>query len=193
MAAFVIPRERTMKAWLVSATAVTLALISGPIASAQEHVHANPYTAMENRSVNALSDQQIVDLRAGRGMGLALAAELNGYPGPLHVMQHATALNLTADQQRRTRALFEAMKAEAIPLGQKLIAEETRLDRAFAERTITAQSLNDATAAVGVAQGALRATHLRYHLAQIEILTGDQLRRYAELRGCAGHAGHRQR
>jgi hypothetical protein len=32
------------------------------------------------RSIKALSDQQVSDLRAGRGMGLALAAELNGYP-----------------------------------------------------------------------------------------------------------------
>jgi hypothetical protein len=37
---------------------------------------------MQSRPIKALSDQQVSDLRAGRGMGLALAAELNGYPGP---------------------------------------------------------------------------------------------------------------
>jgi hypothetical protein len=37
---------------------------------------------LEQRDIKTLSNQQIADLRAGRGMGLALAAELNGYAGP---------------------------------------------------------------------------------------------------------------
>ena len=36
----------------------------------------------------------MADLRAGRGMGLALAAELNGYPGPAHVLELADKLDL---------------------------------------------------------------------------------------------------
>ncbi|WP_271518420.1 hypothetical protein [Bradyrhizobium sp. CCBAU 53380] len=39
-----------------------------------------PYAGMQSRGIKALSDQQISDLRAGRGMGLALAAELNAIP-----------------------------------------------------------------------------------------------------------------
>ena len=46
----------------------------------------SPYAGMQARPVKALSDQQIADLKAGRGMGLALPAELNGYPGPSHVL-----------------------------------------------------------------------------------------------------------
>ncbi len=53
----------------------------------------SPYAGMENRRVKALSDQQIVDLKAGRGMSLALAAELNGYPGPLHALELGSVLN----------------------------------------------------------------------------------------------------
>jgi hypothetical protein len=34
----------------------------------------------------------------------------------------------------------------------------------------------------------LRATHLKYHLATVEILRHEQIRRYAELRGYAGAA-----
>lgn len=34
------------------------------------------YSGLEHRAVKALSDQQIADLRAGRGLGLALPAEL---------------------------------------------------------------------------------------------------------------------
>ena len=71
--------------------------------------------------VKALSEQQTADLRAGRGMGLALAAELNGYPGPLHVLELADQLDLTADQRSKVQQLFDAMKAEAMPLGSRLI------------------------------------------------------------------------
>jgi hypothetical protein len=154
-------------------------------ATAQVHRHStgSPYAGMEARTVKALSAEQIADLQAGRGMGLALTAELNGYPGPLHVIEHAAALQLTSDQERRTRTLFAEMKAETIPLGQRLIAEETRLDRAFADRTITPDTLKEATAAIGATQAMLRAAHLRFHLAQVEVLTRDQTRQYNELRG----------
>ena len=151
--------------------------------------HQQPYAGFEERPVKALSAEQIADLRAGRGMGLALAAELNGYPGPIHVLEHAQALALTDAQRARTQALYDAMKAEAVALGEALIAEETALDRAFASRAITPDALTQATAAIGLTQAALRAAHLRYHLAQVEVLTPEQVRRYAELRGYAG-SGH---
>ena len=42
-------------------------------------VHAQtPYAGMQTRPIKALSEQQIADLSAGRGMGLALAAEHSG-------------------------------------------------------------------------------------------------------------------
>ena len=168
---------------------ISVLILAAAAASAQQR----PYAGLEQRPLKALSAEQIADLRAGRGMNLALAAELNGYPGPVHVLEHADALALTAQQRERTRTHHEAMKNEAIALGERLIGEETALDRAFADRTITPQILADATAAIGRTQAALRATHLRYHLAQAELLSAEQMRRYAELRGYApggqGHSG----
>src|SRR3954447_20268589 len=96
-----------------------------------------PYAGLQSRPLKALSERQIADLRAGRGMTLALAAELNGYPGPLHVIELADALVLTADQRARMQALYEAMKAEAVPLGERLITQEAELDREFASRAVT--------------------------------------------------------
>lgn len=55
-----------------------------------------PYAGMQSRPIKALSDQQLSDLRAGRGMGLALAAELNGYPRPSHVLELANQLGLSS-------------------------------------------------------------------------------------------------
>src|SRR4029079_7594941 len=57
--------------------------------------------------------------------------------------------------------------------------------------TITRASLTAATAAIGATQGELRATHLKYHLAMMDVLTPEQIRRSGELRGyAAAPAGH---
>jgi hypothetical protein len=80
-----------------------------------------------------------------------------------------------------------AMKAEAIPLGEKLIAEESDLDRQFADKSITAASLAHSVQAIGATQAALRAAHLRYHLATLDLLEPSQIQRYAALRGYSGN------
>jgi len=149
-----------------------------------------PYAGMQGRSIKALSDQQIADLGAGRGMGLALAAELNGYPGPSHVLELADKLDLSADQRASMQRLFDSMKAEAMPLGSKLIEQEADLDKQFADRTVTPESLRTSTAAVATTQGMLRETHLKYHLSTGSILTPSQMTKYAELRGYGG--GHKR-
>jgi hypothetical protein len=146
-------------------------------------VAQSPYAGMQNRPIKALSDRQVSDLKAGRGMGLALPAELNGYPGPAHVLELADKLGLSADQKARMQSLFDAMKAEAVPLGMKLLDQETALDRQFAGHSITAEALRSETAQIGVTQAELRNTHLKYHLQTVQILTADQMQRYAALRG----------
>jgi LTXXQ motif family protein len=149
-----------------------------------------PYTGMQTRSIKALSEQQVADLGAGRGMGLALAAELNGYPGPFHVLELADKLDLSADQRASIQRLFDAMKAEAVPLGSKLIEQEADLDKQFAIRAVTLESLKASTAAVAVTQGELRETHLKYHLSTAAVLSSSQMQRYAELRGYGGQPMH---
>jgi len=79
--------------------------------------------------------------------------------------------------------LFDAMKREAVPLGERLIAAETELDRLFADKTITASSLGEATRDIASLQGELRLAHLKYHLATLELLTREQAARYSTLRG----------
>jgi Spy/CpxP family protein refolding chaperone len=154
--------------------------------------HVQPYAGLQARPVKALSSEQIDDLKAERGMGLALAAELNGYPGPSHVVELADELHLTPAQRERAQALFAEMKAETVPLGEAVIAAESDLDRQFAARTITQASLTAATDTIGVTQGRLRAAHLKYHLAMLEVLTPEQVKRYGALRGYgnAAPAGH---
>jgi hypothetical protein len=168
-----------MRIWISAA----LLLTSAAAANAQ-----TPYAGMQTRPIKALSEQQVADLSAGRGMGLALAAELNGYPGPSHVLELADKLNLSTDQRARIQLLFDSMKAEALPLGAKLIEQESNLDRQFANHTVTPESLKASTAAVAATQGTLRETHLRYHLSTVAVLSPGQMQRYAELRGYGGEA-----
>jgi hypothetical protein len=157
---------------------VTALILSATAANAQ-----TPYAGLQTRPIKALSEQQVADLGAGRGMGLALAAELNGYPGPSHVLELADKLELSADQRASIQRLFDSMKAEALPLGSKLIEQEADLDKQFASRTVTPESLKASTAAVAVTQGELRETHLKYHLSTVAILSPVQMQHYAELRG----------
>jgi Spy/CpxP family protein refolding chaperone len=146
------------------------------------------YSGMETRRVKALSDEQISDLMEGRGMGLALAAELNFYPGPSHVLELRDALGLTDGQASRTKSLLDQMKAETIPLGRRIIENETELDRLFSERKITSARLTEMTKTIADVQGTLRAAHLHYHLDMAELLTPEQIGRYSQLRGYSGQS-----
>jgi hypothetical protein len=75
------------------------------------------------------------------------------------------------------------MKAEALPLGAKVIEQEADLDKQFASRTVTPESLKASIAALARTQGELRETHLKYHLSTVTVLSHGQRQRYAELRG----------
>ena len=91
-------------------TAVFTCIVVGPVLAADM-----PYAGQEARTIKALSDDDIAALRKGEGMGMAKAAELNGYPGPVHVLALAAQLGLTETQQRDVRAIFERMSAAAKP------------------------------------------------------------------------------
>ena len=99
--------------------AVALLLIVPSMATSALAQNHTPYAGLESRAIKALSPQQIADLREGRGMGLALPAELNGYPGPMHVLEQADALGLSEAQRGGTQAIFEAMRAEGPRAGRK--------------------------------------------------------------------------
>ena len=128
---------------------VAAALLAGPVQADDP-----PYAGQQGRSTKALSDDDIAALRKGEGMGMAKAAELNGYPGPAHVLQLASQLKLTEAQRRDVQAIFNRMSAAAKPLGGELIAQEQALDRLFAKGDITPHRLAAATATIAELQAA---------------------------------------
>ncbi|MGF1592394.1 MAG: Spy/CpxP family protein refolding chaperone [Kiloniellaceae bacterium] len=157
-------------------------LLGASVATAET---AAPYAGWQQRDIKALSAQQIDDLAAGRGLSLALAAELNGYPGLRHVLDLGSALGLTEDQRAAFEQLFQQMQAEAQRLGAAILAAEATLDHAFRSGRAGEASLRDQLAALAALQGELRYTHLRSHLAAKALLSEAQVARYHALRGYA--------
>lgn len=116
-------------------------------------------------------------------MSMALPAELNGYPGPLHVLDLADGLALTPEQRERTQELLGRMRTTAISAGESLIAREAELDRLFASRRASPEALSAALAQVADAQAKVRGAHLQAHLEQVRILSPEQVAQYNRLRG----------
>ncbi len=168
---------------------VLLAALSTP-AMAQHHghhghhaAHSSPYAGMQNRAIKALSEEQIAGLKAGKGMALAMAAELNGYPGPAHTLELAAELQLTDEQATRTQQLFADMEAQAKAAGLEVIEAERALDTLFRDKLATPEAVSAAVTKAALAQGKLRETHLRYHLSMMDVLTAEQIAAYNQLRG----------
>ena len=158
-----------------------------PAVWAQSH---QPYAGQTSRAIKALSATEIEGYLSGAGMGFAKAAELNHYPGPRHVMELADELRLTPDQRAKTQAIYDAMRQEAVQLGQRIVEAEQQLDHLFASQAITESTLQDYIREIAATQGRLRMVHLKAHLAQHDILTSEQIKRYDTLRGYRHHGQH---
>jgi len=148
------------------------------------------YAGQEARPIKALSNDDQSALTQGRGIGLAKAAELNGYPGPMHVLELSHRLELTPEQHGASQRLMADHKARARELGVRLIEAERALDRLFAERQADAAAVDAATRRIGELQAALRAEHLKTHIEQTALLNPQQVARYQTLRGYDSAAGH---
>ena len=146
---------------------------------------ASPYVSEQSRGIKALSDQEMADYAAGKGMGFAKAAELNGYPGPAHVLDLADDLMLSPQQREKTATLFHRMQTRASALGARLVDEERKLDERFASKAISRDVLAKALRSIASLQSEIRETHLRAHLEQAEILSEAQATKYWHLRGYA--------
>lgn len=175
--------------------AVTLALAllgaSPLVAGAQSHAgHQSPYQDLLGRTVKALSPEETASLLAGEGMGFALAAELNGVPGPKHALELQAELMLDGTQVARIEEIRAAMSKEAVRLGRALVEAETSLDRAFAHGDAPAAHVRELIRASGELRTQLREAHLMAHLETAEVLTVEQNRRYGVLRGYATAGPH---
>ena len=169
---------------------MVLAILMGSGVASAERL---PEQAPSN--IRSLSAEEIRGLRDGEGMGLARAAELNGYPGPTHVLEAAREgkIHLDAEQQQAIEAIRAAMKAEAQALGRQILALEAALEAGFRERRLTEAELTHQIEEIGSRRAALRLAHLRAHFFTAGLLRPEQIEHYTQFRGYAtaspGH-GH---
>lgn len=151
--------------------------------SHHEHVHASPYAGEQARDIKALSKDDIDELLRGGGWGLAKAAELNGMPGPTHVLDMAAELGLSAEQIERTRQIRDAMRLEATQIGERFVAKEAELETRFRVGGIAEPELTVRVSEIEAIRAKLRTAHLVAHIEMAHILSATQIERYEALRG----------
>ena len=158
-----------------------------PFLTLAQHSHGGqtPYAGMQNRAIKSLSDNDINELRRGGGWGLALAAELNGMPGPSHLLELKDEIPLASDQVNKTQVLLDEMRKAAIPTGERLIAAEKALESAFASGKVDESSLRRLLAEAERTRSELRFIHLSQHYKTVQFLKPEQIKRYSILRGYA--------
>ncbi|SDI76403.1 Spy/CpxP family protein refolding chaperone [Lutimaribacter saemankumensis] len=175
---------------LIAVTIAGFGIGAGPFAALAEKA---PYAGMDARDIASLSQEDVDAILAGRGWGLALPAELGGYPGPLHILELADDLNLSDTQRAEVQAVYDAMKADAQKAGSAYVEAEAMLSHMFRMGHADPQRLELMLKRSSDALAELRAVHLRAHLTVTPMLTEDQKEIYARERGYAGghgHAGH---
>lgn len=164
---------------------VTLFLSHPALAGGNDHrhVHSSPYAGEETREIKALSKEDIDELLRGGGWGLAKAAELNGMPGPTHVLDMAAELGLSDGQIEQSRRIRDDMRREAKQFGEQFVAKEAELEARFRVGDIAEAELGARVSEIEAIRAELRTAHLSAHVEMARILSPEQMERYATLRG----------
>lgn len=144
---------------------------------------ALPATAQHHGNHAGERPKEIDQYRAGAGMGYAKAAELNHFPGPMHVLELADKLQLTTEQRVATKRLMDAHKAEARGIGAKLVEAERAIEVLFRRGPVSEPALADAVRRTAALQGEYRLAHLETHRRMRALLTEAQVAQYDKLRG----------
>ena len=156
---------------------------SGSGSGLESHPPAASYSGFDKRKVASFSDVDMAAMLDGRGMGFALPAEINGYPGPMHVLELADQLGLTPVQRSAMQQLFERMKVRAQQAGARYVAAEQAVDQAFRSGNANAFIIADLVREADQRRAEKRLAHLETHLEAAPLLTAEQLANYAALRG----------
>ena len=139
----------------------------------------SPYAGEERREIKSLSPQEIGDYLAGKGMGLAKAAELNGYPGPAHVLLPRRS---SSAERKPARRIYSSACRKTPLVGPPLI--DGGNGQAVCLRTVTPETLN---ASLSASARFKRSSAISGGApTQTQILTPAQTAKYVELRGYGG-------
>ena len=166
----------------VSGTEETIKLTSTP----------SDYVVLLDTDIRGLDQKTIEGFLTGKGLGQALPAELNGYPGPRHVIDMAEELELTDEQLATIQALFDHMVSNVVPFGEQYLEEYANLESAFRKGTISKEYLQSQLEKISAIEVQLRYSHLSTHLATIDILNEKQVMQYNMMRGYSAEMNHEE-
>jgi hypothetical protein len=168
----------------ISCTLYRLAALTAmSLLTATAQAQHQPYAGKQSRDIKALSPDEVKQYLSGAGMGYAKAAELNQFPGPMHVLELADKLDLSAQQRVEVKRLMQAHKAEARAIGAKVVESERALDALFRSGRVEPDALAEAVRAAAAAAAEYRLSHLETHRRTRALLSAEQVARYDELRG----------
>ncbi len=184
-----------MRRLVIGAAVIVGIVLSGGVVATAQHNHDAPSTPIggspyaerfdPTATIRSLTPAEIAQIERGEGAGFALPAELNGVPGPRHVLDLSHELGLSHAQVAQVQAVSDEMRAAVIPAGQRYLDALAALEEDFRARTLTDQELPLRVAEVKRLEGELVAAHLAAHLKTAEVLTPEQIARYNQLRGYA--------
>ena len=162
---------------------ISLFAVASTSALAQ-HTHTmSPYAHTQSNEVSTLTPEEVRELRNGEGMGLARPAELNQFPGPKHLLELVSDLDLSQAQIDRIKAIRKKMKMRAIAKGEAILEMERHLANLFASGHPSVAEMDRVTGHLGMMRGQLQAIHLLAHIESARELTSEQIEGYDRLRG----------
>jgi Spy/CpxP family protein refolding chaperone len=141
------------------------------------------FAVVSSPEVTALSAEEVSQYLSGAGMGYAKAAELNRFPGPMHVLELGDRLQLSEAQRTATRRLMDEHKADARAIGVRLVEAEAAVEELFRNSNVDPTALAQGVRNAAALQGEYRLAHLETHRRMRALLTEDQVKRYDALRG----------
>ncbi len=168
---------------LLAGSAVMLAMAEPSHHHGDRADHTQAYAGQQYRAIASFSSKEIEGYRQGRGMGLARPAELNGYPGPMHVLELAHELGLTAEQRKAVEAIFARMKDAAQAAGARYLEAEGKVDAVFRSGDAKPDQVSALVRQADSARADVRLAHLTAHIETAPLLSSEQRSRYAALRG----------
>jgi len=154
-------------------------------------VIANTDSSIQQASeIKSLSNNEVSGYLNGKGMGFSKVAELNSFPGPRHVLDLASELNLSKQQINKTSAIYHAMKAKAKDYGKQFIEKEKEIENVFSNNGVDLQKLALLTKESAEIKAHIRLSHLEAHISQQMVLSKKQIEKYDQLRGYSGTHSH---
>lgn len=142
-----------------------------------------PHTTAAGDTAYGLSQREAQALLDGRGMGMARPAEMNGYPGPMHVLELADELALTPEQKQEAQEARERVQIDAPALGRQIVEKELALDQLFRSGSADEGRIDELAQEIAQLRAELRAIHLKAHLVMHRALAVEQIRTYMNARG----------